>query len=85
VKCNIPTGAFYVFPDVSAYFGKDFNGEPIKDADDLALYLLHEGHVAAVSGTGFGAPECIRFSYAASEENLIEAFTRVKNALAKLA
>lgn len=85
VKCNIPTGAFYVFPDVSAYFGKDFNGSPIKDADDLALYLLHEGHVAAVSGNGFGAPECIRFSYAASEENLKEAFTRVKKALAKLA
>lgn len=85
VKCNVPTGAFYVFPDLSAYFGKDFNGEAIKDADDLALYLLHEGHVAAVSGSGFGAPECIRFSYAASEENLKEAFIRVKNALAKLA
>ncbi|HNE50753.1 MAG TPA: pyridoxal phosphate-dependent aminotransferase, partial [Chitinophagales bacterium] len=84
VKCNVPAGAFYVFPDMSAYFGKDFNGSPIKDADDLALYLLHEGHVAAVSGSGFGAPECIRFSYAASEENLKEAFTRVKNALAKL-
>jgi aspartate aminotransferase len=84
VKCNIPAGAFYVFPDLSAYFGKNFQGEPIKDADDLALYLLHEGHVAAVSGAGFGAPECIRFSYAASEENLTEAFSRVKKALAKL-
>lgn len=85
VKCNKPQGAFYVFPDMSAYFGKDFNGEMIKDADDLCLYLLHEGHVAAVSGTGFGAPECIRFSYAASEENLTEAFRRVKAALEKLA
>lgn len=84
VKCNVPQGAFYVFPDFSAYFGKDFNGQAIKDADDLALYLLHEGHVAAVSGNGFGAPECIRFSYAASEENLKEAFKRVKEALAKL-
>jgi aspartate aminotransferase len=84
IKCNVPAGAFYVFPDLSAYFGKAFNGEVIKDADDLALYLLNEGHVAAVSGTGFGAPECIRFSYAASEENLREAFTRVKIALAKL-
>lgn len=85
VKCNVPMGAFYVFPDLSAYFGKTFNGEVIKDADDLCLYLLHEGHVAAVSGTGFGAPECIRFSYAASEENLTEAFRRVKTALEKLA
>lgn len=85
VRCNVPDGAFYVFPDVSAYFGKMFNGEPIKDADDLCLYLLHEGHVAAVSGSGFGAPECIRFSYAASEATLTEAFTRVKNALEKLA
>jgi aspartate aminotransferase len=85
VRCNVPDGAFYVFPDVSAYFGKMFNGELIKDADDLCLYLLHEGHVAAVSGSGFGAPECIRFSYAASEATLTEAFTRVKNALEKLA
>ncbi|MDB5229107.1 MAG: aspartate aminotransferase [Bacteroidota bacterium] len=84
IKCNEPCGAFYVFPDLSAYFGKIFNGEPIKDADDLALYLLHEGHVAAVSGAGFGAPECVRFSYAASEDDLKEAFKRVKNALEKL-
>ncbi|MBP6153804.1 MAG: pyridoxal phosphate-dependent aminotransferase [Chitinophagales bacterium] len=84
VKCNIPTGAFYVFPDLSAYFGKTYDGETIKDADDLCLFLLNVGHVASVSGSGFGAPECIRFSYAASEENLKEAFTRVKNALAKL-
>ncbi len=85
VKCNVPDGAFYVFPDVSAYFGKTFEGEVLKDADDLCLYLLNVGHVAAVSGSGFGAPECIRFSYAASEETLKEAFTRVKNALEKLA
>ncbi len=84
IKCNIPDGAFYVFPDVSAYFGKSYNGEVIKDADDLCLYLLHVGHVAAVSGSGFGAEKCIRFSYAASEETLAEAFTRVKNALAQL-
>jgi len=85
VKCNVPDGAFYVFPDVSAYFGKTFEGEVLKDADDLCLYLLNVGHVAAVAGSGFGAPECIRFSYAASEETLKEAFTRVKNALEKLA
>ncbi|MCB0508437.1 MAG: pyridoxal phosphate-dependent aminotransferase [Chitinophagales bacterium] len=85
VKCNIPTGAFYVFPDLSAYFGKSYEGEIIKDADDLCLFLLNVGHVAAVSGSGFGTPECVRFSYAASEENLKEAFKRVKEALAKLA
>lgn len=85
VRCNVPDGAFYVFPDVSAYFGKSFEGEVLKDADDLCLYLLNVGHVAAVSGSGFGAPECIRFSYAASEETLKEAFIRVKNALEKLA
>lgn len=84
VRCNVPDGAFYIFPDVSAYFGKSYEGEVIKDADDLCLYLLNVGHVAAVSGSGFGAPEGIRFSYAASEEALTEAFTRVKNALAKL-
>lgn len=84
VRCNVPDGAFYVFPDVSAYFGKTYEGEVLKDADDLCLYLLNVGHVAAVSGSGFGAPECIRFSYAASEEALKEAFTRVKNALEKL-
>lgn len=84
VKCNIPDGAFYVFPDVSAYFGKSYNGEIMKDADDLCLYLLHVGHVAAVAGSGFGADKCIRFSYAASEDTLKEAFLRVKEALAKL-
>ncbi|QQR97425.1 MAG: pyridoxal phosphate-dependent aminotransferase [Sphingobacteriales bacterium] len=84
LKCNTPTGAFYVFPDMSAYFGKSYEGEVIKNADDLCLYILNVGHVATVSGSGFGAPECVRFSYLASEENLKEAFTRLKNALAKL-
>ncbi|MCO5232328.1 MAG: pyridoxal phosphate-dependent aminotransferase [Chitinophagales bacterium] len=84
VKCNIPDGAFYVFPDLSAYFGKSYNGEIINDSDDLCLYLLNVGHVAAVAGSGFGAPQSIRFSYAASESVLTEAFTRVKNALRQL-
>ncbi|MCO5248077.1 MAG: pyridoxal phosphate-dependent aminotransferase [Chitinophagales bacterium] len=84
VKCMIPDGAFYVFPDFSAYFGKKYNGEVIKDADDLCIFLLNVGHVAAVSGISFGIPECVRFSYSLSEETLIEAFTRVKNALALL-
>lgn len=85
IRCNIPDGAFYVFPDVSAYFGKSYNGEVLKDADELCLYLLHVGHVAAVSGSGFGADKCIRFSYAASEDTLKEAFSRVKSALEQLA
>jgi aspartate aminotransferase len=84
VKCNIPDGAFYVFPDMSSYFGKSYQGEIIKDANDLCLYLLNVGHVAAVGGKDFGAPECIRFSYAASEEALTEAFNRVKVALEQL-
>lgn len=84
MKCNVPDGAFYVFPDVSAYFGKSYNGETIKDADDFCMFLLNVAHVAAVGGEGFGAPECVRFSYAASEENLKEAFRRVKEAVAKL-
>lgn len=84
VKCNIPDGAFYIFPDLSAYFGKSYNGEKINDSDDLCLFLLNVGHVAAVAGSGFGAPNCIRFSYAASESVLKEAFTRVKDALQKL-
>ncbi|CAN5143801.1 pyridoxal phosphate-dependent aminotransferase [soil metagenome] len=84
LKVNTPSGAFYLFPDVSAYFGKTYNGETIKDADDLALYLLAEAHVALVSGSAFGSPECIRISYAASDKQLTEACIRLKAALAKL-
>jgi len=84
MKINKPTGAFYLFPDVSSYFGKSLNGTVIKDAQDLTMYLLEEGHVATVSGSAFGSPECIRFSYATSDEMLIEAMNRIKNALALL-
>lgn len=84
LKVNEPKGAFYIFPDCSAYFGKSFNGTTINNPEDLALYLLAEGHVACVGGTDFGAPNCIRMSYATSDEKLVEAFTRIKNALAKL-
>lgn len=83
-KVNIPEGAFYLFPECSAYFGKAFNGKKIKDAADLAIYLLEEGHVATVGGPAFGAPECIRFSYAAADDLLIKAMERVKHALEKL-
>jgi aspartate aminotransferase len=85
VKTNVPEGAFYVFPDVSAFFGKSYQGTTIKDSHELCMYLLEEGLLALVSGDAFGAPECLRISYAASEETLTEAMRRMKQALEKLA
>ncbi len=79
-----PEGAFYIFPECDSYFGKSFEGKKIENSGDLAMYLLEEGHVAAVGGAAFGAPNCLRFSYATSDENIVEAMSRVKNALAKL-
>ncbi len=84
IKLNIPEGAFYLFPDISAFFGKSFKGKTIRSAADLSLYLLMNAHVAIVSGEAFGDPNCIRFSYAASEQELIEAVKRIKSALNKL-
>lgn len=84
VKSNVPEGAFYVFPDVSHFFGKSYGQYSIKDSNDLCMYLLDEGLVALVSGDAFGSPECLRISYAASEETLTEAMRRMKNALEKL-
>ena len=84
LKVNSPNGAFYLFPDCGAYIGKSFNGKKMEHSADLAMYLLEEAHVAAVGGLAFGAPECVRFSYAASDEQLIEAMRRVKKALAGL-
>ena len=84
LKVNDPQGAFYIFPDCSAYFGKSFNGKEIKDSGDLAMYLLEQGHVACVGGGAFGAPDCVRFSYATSDENLVKAFGWIKETLAKL-
>lgn len=83
-KVNEPDGAFYLFPDCSYYFGKSDNGRTIKDSADLAMYLLEVGHVASVGGSAFGDPNCIRFSYATSDENIVEAMRRVKETLAKL-
>ncbi|MGV9003137.1 pyridoxal phosphate-dependent aminotransferase [Flavobacterium sp.] len=80
-KINIPEGAFYVFPDVSYYFGKTLKSTLIKDATDLSMYLLAEANVATVTGEAFGNPDCLRLSYATSEELLIEAFKRIKEAL----
>lgn len=83
-KLNIPDGAFYIFPEVSSLFGKKYGEKTIANADDLAMYLLEEALVASVSGTAFGAPDCIRFSYATSDEKLTEAMRRVKSAVEKL-
>jgi aspartate aminotransferase len=82
LKINSPEGAFYVFPDVSEYFGKTLKGTLIKDATDFAMYLLSEANVATVTGEAFGNPNCIRFSYATSEAQLTEALRRIKEALA---
>ena len=83
-EVNNPQGAFYLFPKCDSYFGKRYGDKVINSAEDLAMYLLEVGHVATVGGTAFGSPECIRFSYATSEEKIVEAFRRVKEALAAL-
>ena len=80
-KLNVPEGAFYVFPDVSSYFGKTLKGQLIKDATDFSMFLLAEANVATVTGDAFGNPNCIRFSYATSEALLTEAMRRIKEAL----
>ena len=77
-KLNVPEGAFYVFPDISEFFGKTLNGTLINNASDFAMYLLEEANVATVTGEAFGNPNCIRISYAASEKELIEAIRRIK-------
>ena len=84
LQVNDPQGAFYVFPDFSSYLGKSYNGKTVDTASDLAMFILEEGHVACVGGDAFGAPGCIRFSYATSDENIEKAVARVKTALQKL-
>ena len=80
-KLNIPEGAFYVFPDISSFFGKTLRGRIINNASDFSLYLLEEAMVATVTGEAFGDANCIRFSYAASEKDLREAIRRIKESL----
>lgn len=84
LEVNVPEGAFYLFPKCSYYYGKSYNGHTIENSDDLAMYLLTEAHVATVGGASFGAPECFRMSYATSDENIVEAIRRIKEALTKL-
>lgn len=84
MKCNIPEGAFYVFPEINSFFGKSYNGNKINTAEDLSMYLLTEALVAVVTGEAFGDNNCIRISYATSEEIIIKAMNRIKNALQKL-
>ncbi len=84
MKTNLPDGAFYIFPDISYYFGKSYNNYHIKNSHDLSMFILEEGNVALVSGDAFGDDNCIRFSYATSEDKLIESVKRIKEVLAKL-
>lgn len=84
IKTHVPEGAFYFFPDVTAFFGKSDGDLVIKDADDFCLYILKEAYVSLVTGAAFGAPDCIRLSYAASDEELKMALKKIKEATAKL-
>ena len=84
LKTNTPDGAFYVFPDVTYYFGKSDGTITVNNADDLSTYIIDKVYVALVSGSAFGSPDCIRISYATSKERLIEAVKRIKSALADL-
>ena len=84
IRTNTPDGAFYIFPDISHYFGKRDGENTISNSSDFCMYILNDAHVALVAGEAFGSPNCVRISYAASEENLIEAVKRMKKSLAKL-
>ena len=84
VKANMPMGAFYFFPDISSYFGKTDGNSTINNADDLCMYIMEKAHVSTVEGGAFGAPNCIRLSYAASIEDLNEGLERIKVALSYL-
>lgn len=83
-EVNVPEGAFYLFPKISSFFGKSDGTHTINNSTDFALYLLEEAHVASVGGDAFGAPECFRMSYATSDDNIVEAMRRIKEAVAKL-
>ncbi len=84
LRCFEPEGAFYVFPDVSAYFGKSDGSVTIRNSADFSMYLLNTAHVSSVMGDAFGEPKCVRFSFANSLPNIEKAWGRIKEALAKL-
>jgi aspartate aminotransferase len=83
-EVNMPDGAFYIFPKISSYFGKTCEGRTIKTSSDFAMFLLEVGHVASVGGDAFGSPDCIRLSYATSEDNIREALKRIRETVARL-
>jgi len=83
-ECAVPDGAFYVFPNLSYYFGKRNGASVIENADDLCMYLLYDAHVSTVTGRAFGEPTCIRISFANSMQKIDEGMRRIKEALAKL-
>ena len=84
IKCFKPEGAFYIFPDVSAYFGKSDGTTKIQNSADFSMYILNTAHVSSVMGDAFGEPDCVRFSFANSMQNIEKAWGRIKEALAKL-
>ena len=84
IKMSIPEGAFYAFPDISYFFGKSYNGQTIHTATDLSMYLMNTVYVATVTGEAFGAPDCIRISFATNDEKLVIALERIRVALEKL-
>ena len=84
IVCPEPDGAFYIFPDVSSYYGKTDGKNVIANASDFCMYLLNNAHVSSVMGDAFGEPKCVRFSFANSMEKIEEGWTRIKAALAKL-
>jgi aspartate aminotransferase len=84
IKCFEPQGAFYIFPDVSYYYGKSDGTTTIANSGDLSMYLLNTAHVSSVMGDAFGEPACVRFSFANSMSNIEKAWGRIKDALAKL-
>lgn len=84
LEVNVPEGAFYLFPKCNSFFGKKYGEKTINNSNELAMYLLEEGHVATVGGDAFGAPDCFRMSYATSDENIREAIKRISDALQKL-
>jgi aspartate aminotransferase len=84
IKCSEPDGAFYIFPDVSSYYGKTDGESVIANAADFSMYLLNKAHVSSVMGDAFGEPKCVRFSFANSMEKIEEGWKRIKEALGKL-